>query len=96
MGSCEQTLIQLLQFRVLRLGLLQDGDIGVGVFPERQKILVSSTSFCSFARQSIGATELQMCQREQRIAYASNRNHPLKFSGGLLSLLRPKYAWPRT
>jgi hypothetical protein len=80
MGSCEQTLIQLLQFRVLRLGLLQDGDIGVGVFPERQKILVSSTSFCSFARQSIGATELQMCQREQRIAYASNRNHPLKFS----------------
>jgi len=25
-----------LQFRVLRLGFLQDGDVGVGVFPEAQ------------------------------------------------------------
>ena len=28
----------LLQLRVLRLGLLQDGDIGVGVFPEHSVI----------------------------------------------------------
>jgi hypothetical protein len=28
----------LLQLRVLRFGLLQDGDVGVGVFPERQEI----------------------------------------------------------
>jgi hypothetical protein len=26
--------VQLLQLRVLRLGLLQDGDVGVGVLPE--------------------------------------------------------------
>jgi hypothetical protein len=30
----------LLQLRVLGLGLLQDGDIGVGIFPERKEILV--------------------------------------------------------
>ena len=34
----------LLQFRVLRLGFLQDGNVrsvsGVGVFPEREKIFV--------------------------------------------------------
>ncbi len=30
----------LLQLRVLRLGFLQDGDVGVGVFPEREEILV--------------------------------------------------------
>ena len=32
---------QLLQLRVLRFGFLQDGDIGVGVFPQREEILVS-------------------------------------------------------
>ena len=30
----------LLQLRVLRLGLLQDGDVGVSVFPEREDIFV--------------------------------------------------------
>ena len=32
--------VQLLQLRVLRFGLLQDGDIGVGVFPEGEEIFV--------------------------------------------------------
>ena len=31
----------LLQLRVFRLGFLQDGDVGVGIFPQRQKILIS-------------------------------------------------------
>jgi hypothetical protein len=35
----------LLQFRVLRLGLLQDGDVGVGVFPQREEIVVRSAGF---------------------------------------------------
>jgi hypothetical protein len=29
-----------LQLRVLGFGLVQDGDVGVGVFPERQEILI--------------------------------------------------------
>ena len=29
-----------LRFRVLRLGLLQDGDVGVGVFPESEEVVV--------------------------------------------------------
>jgi hypothetical protein len=33
---------ELLQLRVLRLGLLQDGDVGVGIFPEGKKVLVGS------------------------------------------------------
>jgi hypothetical protein len=32
----------LLQLRVLRRGFLQDGDIGVGISPEGEKIFVSS------------------------------------------------------
>ena len=35
----------LLQLRVLGLGLLQDGDVGVGVFPEGEEILVCSFRF---------------------------------------------------
>ena len=27
-----------LQLRVLRLGFLQDGDVGIGVFPEREEV----------------------------------------------------------
>jgi hypothetical protein len=30
----------LLQLRVLRFGLLQDGDVGIGVFPEGEEIFV--------------------------------------------------------
>src|SRR5271154_3587608 len=29
-----------LQLRVLGLGLLKDGDVGIGVFPEREEILI--------------------------------------------------------
>ena len=35
---------QLPQLRELRLRLLQDGDVGVSVFPERKKILIGG--FC--------------------------------------------------
>jgi hypothetical protein len=33
---------QLLELRVLRFGFLQDENVGVGVFPEREKIFVGS------------------------------------------------------
>ena len=36
------TLVALSQLRVLGLGLLQDGDVGVGVLPERQEVFVGS------------------------------------------------------
>ena len=46
-----------MQPRVLRLGLLQDGDFGVGVFPERQNLFVSpaqSRSAKLFCSHSLG------------------------------------------
>jgi hypothetical protein len=36
---------RLLQLRVLRLGFFQDGNIGIGVFPQRQEVLVGSACF---------------------------------------------------
>ena len=35
----------LFQLCVFRLGFLQDGDIGVGVFPEREEILIGGAGF---------------------------------------------------
>jgi len=47
----------LLQLRVLGLGLLQDGDVGVGVgvFPEREEIIVCGLRFCGAATECVGA-----------------------------------------
>jgi hypothetical protein len=49
------TLNESLQLRVLRLGLLQDGDVGVGVFPEGQEILVGSLGLGRVTLQDLGA-----------------------------------------
>jgi len=37
-------LTSLLQPRILSFGLLQDGDVGVGVFPEGEEVLVGGES----------------------------------------------------
>jgi hypothetical protein len=39
--AAESTVFQLLQLRVLCLGLVQDGDVGVGILPECEETLVS-------------------------------------------------------
>src|SRR5437667_303588 len=63
----------LLQLRVLRLGFLQDGDVGVGVFPEREEVVVGGERsdaggvgirpLRGSRLQGIGASYSQMCQR---------------------------------
>jgi|SRR5437588_12688645 len=68
-----------LHLRVLRLSFLKDGDVGVGVFPEREEILVggerpdagsiSIGSLRGSRRQSIGASHSQMRQGAKRRIY---------------------------
>ena len=43
-------LAALLPLRVLRLGLLEDGDVRIGVFPEREEILIGGAGFGSGVR----------------------------------------------
>jgi hypothetical protein len=38
------------QLRIVGLGLLQDGDVGVGVFPEREKVIVSGAALDAITR----------------------------------------------
>ena len=45
----------LLQFRVFRFGFLQNGDIGVSVFPEGEEVLVGDAGLGAVSRQRVGA-----------------------------------------
>ena len=60
-----QSASQLLQFRVLRLGLFQDGDVRIGVFPEGEEVLIGRLGFGAVARNSAGSAELESGQRPQ-------------------------------
>jgi hypothetical protein len=55
-----------LQLRVLRLGFFQDRDVGVGVFPQSEEVLVRSASLRSVALESVGACQTEMRQCAQR------------------------------
>src|SRR5450631_95030 len=63
----------LLQLRVFCLGFLQDGDVGVGVFPESEEVFVGSErpdaggigirSLRGSRLQGVGTSHPEMCQR---------------------------------
>ena len=45
--------VELLQFCVFRFGLLQDGNVGVGVFPQIEEVLVGRSGFGRFALHGV-------------------------------------------
>ena len=49
----------LLQLRVLRLGFFQDGDVGVGVFPESEEIVVGCAGFRYITLHGVGTTRFE-------------------------------------
>jgi len=57
----------LLQLGVLGFGFFQGGEISVGIFPEREEILVGGAALLAIALQSIGAAKSQVRERHQRI-----------------------------
>src|SRR5260370_26910745 len=69
---------------VFGFGLLKNRDVGVGVLPERQEILVGSLRLGVVAKQSESSAQLQMGQSAHRIG-ANNAaviENLLKFSRG--------------
>ena len=87
----------LLQLRVLSFGLLVDGDVGVGVFPESEKALICGFSFRGILLHGRSAGELQASQCAVRIVSKDDAviKDFLKLGGGLtpfggqLDMLRP-------
>jgi hypothetical protein len=59
---------QLLQLCVLRLGLLQDGDLKVCGLPKREKISVGSAGVVLVACEYVSAPQLHLGQRTDGIA----------------------------
>jgi hypothetical protein len=59
----------LLQLRVLSFGLLQNGDVGIGVFPEGEEIFVGGFRLGGIARHRIGATDLKMRECSDEFVY---------------------------
>src|SRR5437868_446461 len=51
------------ELRVFDFGLFQDADIGVGVFPEREKILICSASLGGLTLQDISAGKAEVRER---------------------------------
>ena len=50
---------QSLQLRILRFGLFEDGDVRVGVFPQREKIAVLFATLVGITHHYLGTCELQ-------------------------------------
>ena len=53
----------LLQLGELRLGFLQNGDVGVGVFPESEEVLIRLERGGVVAHHGLGPAELQTGKR---------------------------------
>jgi hypothetical protein len=80
---------KLLQLRVLCLSVFQDRDIGVGIFPKGQKILIGGAGFGAMVLLGVGASQLQLGQAHQRISAvgASQVQNGLKLMSGLSGLV---------
>jgi len=62
-GQCERATItseRLLQLSVLGFGLLQDGDVGVGVFPEGEEVFVGGLRLGRVTCHRVRTTDLKM------------------------------------
>lgn len=58
----------LLQLGVFGFGLLIDGNVGVGVLPAHQEILIGRCGLGSVFRLRVSTAQLQICQCTDRIA----------------------------
>ena len=71
------------------MGLFQDGNIGIGIFPQRKEILVRGARFRVVTGESICAAQAELGQRRVRAVpgYAFVVENFLEFGGRLDSLL---------
>src|ERR1051326_3593549 len=73
----------------LGLGLLQDGNVRIGVFPQREEVLIGRTRFGSVALECIGTGESEASKSACGEIQDDSRmcNDFLEFSGRLFALM---------
>ena len=83
---------RLLQFRVLRLGFFQDGNVGVGVFPESEEVLVCGARFRGITLQCVGTRQAKAGQgSKRRVAHETTVcNEFTELGGGCASIVLKK------
>jgi hypothetical protein len=83
-------------FRVFRLRLFQDGDVGVSIFPQGEEVLIGGFCFGGVALHGIGSTQLEMSQYADGIADHDPGviENFLKFPGGFSALARGQIRLP--
>src|ERR1017187_7336782 len=87
--SENEVLRTLPQLRVLRLGFLKDGNSGVGIFPEREEVLIRSPGFGRISRNNVGPSQPQMrqCAGQLVLNYAGVIEDLLELGGSGGALL---------
>jgi len=93
-------MLGLLQARALGLGPLQDRDVGVGAFPEREKVFIRRERLNARSggigalrrprRQRLGTSHSQVCQGTDRLILndAGMIDYLLELGGRGVALLR--------
>src|SRR5579859_2948008 len=81
---------RLVQLCVLRLGRGENGDVGVGVFPEGEEGVVRSAGVVDVSAQGVSAGQPQAGQRGNGFVKCDARpiEDSLKFGGGFSALMR--------
>src|ERR1700683_389075 len=79
-----------MEFGEFGFGGLEDGDAGVGIFPEREEILIGGAGFGSVALLRIGASEAEMGESADEVVHddAEMVEDFLEFGGGFVALMR--------
>ena len=78
-----------MQLCELHVGLLEDGNIGVSIFPEREEIVVGGAGFGGVAHEGVGAGEAEVGERADGFVgyHASPIEDFLKLGSGLGALM---------
>ena len=86
----------LLQLRIFSLGLLQDGDVGVGILPEREELVVSGLRLCTVRLQSESPGTTNERESVQRIICHQGAmvDKFLKLRGGFCTVLKKQVRLP--
>src|SRR5215472_5220694 len=85
-----------MQLRILRLRLLQDGNVRISILPQRQEILIRRAGFGSVALQLVSAGEAETCQCAPSKVHDQSPvvNELLKFCSRLVAAAQREIGFP--